>query len=143
MKWGFLLSCLLLETFTGVAQEKAPLGTLSGTVQDPTGAVIAGAQVELKSGDVVVQTTVTDSAGVFKFSRVPSGTYDITVQSAGFEPTDLPLNLTSQAPAPVRVVRLQRYLTKNADTAWLSRGRREQASAIVAAIRGIDNGELD
>src|SRR5581483_11457858 len=60
MKWGFFLSCLLLGTFTGVAQEKAPLGTLSGIVQDPTGAVIAGAQVELKSGDVVLQTTVTD-----------------------------------------------------------------------------------
>src|ERR1043165_3378107 len=53
MKWGFLLSCLLLGTFTGMAQEKSPLGTLSGTVQDPTGAVIAGAQVALKTGDVV------------------------------------------------------------------------------------------
>jgi hypothetical protein len=41
---------------------------------------------------------------------------------------------------PVRAVRVYRYVTKNAETAWLSRGRRDQAAVILAAIRRIDTG---
>jgi len=106
MKWVSLLVLLSLVAITGGArtQNSPSLSTVSGTVQDPTGAIITGAQVELRSGDVAVQTTITDSAGNFKFSRVPSGTYDIKVQSVGFEPVDLPVQITTQAPAPVRVV---------------------------------------
>src|SRR5581483_9934344 len=106
MKWIPLLGFFALIAMTGVAraQDNSPLSTISGTVQDPNGAVIIGAQVELRSGDTVVQTTITDSAGIFKFTKVSFGAYDLNVQSAGFEPADLPVKVTTQTSAPLRVV---------------------------------------
>jgi hypothetical protein len=41
---------------------------------------------------------------------------------------------------PVRIVRVERYFAKNRETAWLSRGRRDQADVIFAAIRAVDAG---
>lgn len=106
MKWIPLLGFFALIAMTGAArtQDNSPQSTISGTVQDPNGAVIVGAQVELRSGDAVVQTTITDSAGIFKFTKVPSGAYDLNIQSAGFEAADLTVKVTTQTPAPLRVV---------------------------------------
>jgi hypothetical protein len=87
---------------TGI-QDKSPQGTVSGTVQDPTGAVIAGARVELRSQTAAVQTTTTDNTGSFKFSRVPSGTYKVQVQSTGFALQTIDLKVGAGSPAPLHV----------------------------------------
>src|SRR5450432_340682 len=60
-------------------------GSLSGTAEDVSGAVIPKATVVLKneaSGDV--RTTTSDSAGYFSLNAVPPATYTITVSAAGF-----------------------------------------------------------
>ncbi len=62
--------------------------TLSGTVEDPTGAVIPGAQATLtgtKTGNK--RTTKANSAGLFVFAAVPTGDYDVRVEMPGFETT--------------------------------------------------------
>ncbi|HTQ60792.1 MAG TPA: carboxypeptidase regulatory-like domain-containing protein [Candidatus Solibacter sp.] len=61
-------------------------GRLSGTVLDPSGASIAGANVNLldQNGQVVAQTT-TDSGGNYSFSSLPSGTYGLQSQKSGFK----------------------------------------------------------
>lgn len=58
---------------------------LSGTTYDQTGAVIPSANVTLKnetSGDT--RQTVSNAQGLFTFSAVAPGTYDLTVSSSGF-----------------------------------------------------------
>ena len=60
-------------------------GTVSGTVTDPSGAVIPGAQVELTnkaSGLKLDQTSAAD--GSFKFFLVPIGTYQALITASGF-----------------------------------------------------------
>ena len=60
-------------------------GSLTGTVQDTSGAVIPNATVEAKNqatGDV--SNTVTTSAGTFRFPELPLGRYDVTVTASGF-----------------------------------------------------------
>ncbi len=59
--------------------------TLNGTAQDTTGAVIVNAKIEAKNeatGDT--RRTISNETGFFAFSGLPSGDYDILVESAGF-----------------------------------------------------------
>jgi hypothetical protein len=61
-------------------------GHLSGAVTDPSGAVIAGANVKLmdENGLVVSQTT-TDSAGNYSFSSLSPGNYRVQTERLGFK----------------------------------------------------------
>jgi hypothetical protein len=60
--------------------------SLGGTVTDTTGAVIPAAQVVLKNeaGDDR-RTSNSNGSGVFSFSAVPTGTYDVTISAPGFK----------------------------------------------------------
>jgi hypothetical protein len=62
-------------------------GTLRGTVTDPSGAVISGAIVTLRSRSGASQTTTADSNGNYFFSGAPAGVADLTIQSPGFRTT--------------------------------------------------------
>ena len=61
--------------------------TISGTIQDPSGAVIAGARIEITGGDLA-QPVVLTSDGVGKFASpdLKPGTYSVRVMRDGFEP---------------------------------------------------------
>jgi len=60
--------------------------TISGTVQDPSGAVIAGARIEITGKDLV-QPVVLSSDGLGKFvsPELKPGTYTVRVARDGFE----------------------------------------------------------
>jgi hypothetical protein len=58
---------------------------VTGTVSDPTGAVIPDAEVTATDEDKAVSRTVsTDSAGKYLVSQLPPGTYRIEVKMTGF-----------------------------------------------------------
>lgn len=62
-------------------------GSLSGTVRDSTGAVVAGAQVTLINESTnESRLTTTNGAGYFTFAAVPAGTYTVAVSAPGFQP---------------------------------------------------------
>lgn len=66
-------------------------GSLSGTVTDPTGAVIAGATVTLR--DVATNhtlTTKTNGSGTYVFNQLPPSHFQLTVTSKGFQTKVLP-----------------------------------------------------
>ncbi len=61
---------------------------IRGVVTDPSGAVIVGVSVELKSGDRVIATAKTDSQGSYALHverEQASGKLELVVSSAGFE----------------------------------------------------------
>jgi Carboxypeptidase regulatory-like domain len=61
-------------------------GSISGTVVDPQGAVVSGAQVKathVSTGAGL--TTKSDSAGLFRFNLIPLGSYKIEVSAQGFK----------------------------------------------------------
>src|SRR5262249_26183320 len=63
-------------------------GSISGTVVDPQGAVVPGAQVKAtETATGKVYTTATDNSGLFRFSLVPAGTYKVEVSASRFKTT--------------------------------------------------------
>src|SRR6478752_2009943 len=61
-------------------------GTFNGTVTDPSGAAIAGATVKIVNPATGLEfNTNTTDAGIYRMPSLPSGTYKITVTSAGFK----------------------------------------------------------
>ncbi len=68
------------------ARAQAQYGTITGTVTDPSGAVVPGAKVVLTNqATSETRTTSTDASGLFSFTTVPRGTYSVTVTHHGFK----------------------------------------------------------
>jgi hypothetical protein len=81
-----LLTLLLFQTPAALAQVDE--GSISGTVQDPTGAVIPNAKVTLVNTDQgLTLTTTTNGAGAYTFSPVRIGHYSVTAAATGFTTT--------------------------------------------------------
>src|SRR5258706_10485778 len=57
---------------------------VQGYVKDSTGAVIAGAAVEIAGPALGSKKTETDSTGFYRFSSLPPGVYTLTVSAKGF-----------------------------------------------------------
>ena len=102
MKWKCVLFLLLLVPSLLFAQG---ITQLSGTVVDTSGAVIAGATVQVRSANGTVQrTTQSDANGSFIISGLSAGNYRLVVSSPGFETKEMPVTIgTTEAPAPLRI----------------------------------------
>jgi hypothetical protein len=76
-------------------------GSISGTVTDPQGALISNAQVKATNTATGAELkTTTDSAGGFRFSLIPTGTYKVEVSAPGFKTltqTDIPVSAGGDA----------------------------------------------
>src|SRR5215471_9065903 len=60
--------------------------TVLGTVTDPSGSAVSGAQVKLVNTQTgVAETTTTGEGGEYRFLSVPIGRYTVTVQAKGFQ----------------------------------------------------------
>jgi Carboxypeptidase regulatory-like domain/TonB dependent receptor len=62
-------------------------GAITGTVEDPSGAVVANADVRIVNQDtgVLTRAVKTDASGSFTATLLPVGTYAVTVKSPGFQ----------------------------------------------------------
>ncbi len=95
-----LLSASLLLWAAGVLAQGSGTCTVTGTVYDPTGAVVSGAKVKLIQATTdASRETVANSSGFFSFIGIPAGTYDVKVEAQGFAAftqTGLPLHINDQ-----------------------------------------------
>ena len=87
-RWTFslaLIVALASVATQGMAQSLFS-GDIQGTITDPSGAVIAGATVALKSTDTGAnQTATTNVSGAYRFSLLKPGHYTVTASEAGFQ----------------------------------------------------------
>src|SRR3954471_24483673 len=73
-------------TLAASVSAQSPLGRLSGSVLDSSGAVLPGATVTLTNeGTAQAQTTTSNESGVFLFPQVPVGTYKLDVSLTSFK----------------------------------------------------------
>jgi hypothetical protein len=84
--WAVLGSAFALMLAGSAMWAQNVNGTLTGTVRDPSGAVVPNATVTMRnqqSGDE--RKTVSNGSGFFSIGAVPPGDYTVTVQAAAFE----------------------------------------------------------
>ena len=71
--------------FAGILSAQAPIGNISGTVKDPSGAVVSAASVRATSAaTAAVRSTTTDAEGYFLLSTLQPGEYSVQVTAQGF-----------------------------------------------------------
>ena len=81
-----LLASIFLLEFP-VAIHAAVGGSISGTVEDRSGAVIPKATIVATNGDTRVrQTVTTNGVGAYSFRTLPVGRYDVDITAPGFRP---------------------------------------------------------
>ncbi|MEO6120168.1 MAG: carboxypeptidase regulatory-like domain-containing protein, partial [Terriglobales bacterium] len=80
-----ILLFLLTLTTSVFAQTQITTGVIQGTVTDPSGAVVAGADVSVKNVDTnFTKRLSTDSDGRFVAVLLPPGRYEVQVSKGGF-----------------------------------------------------------
>jgi len=89
---------LLFLLLTGLAIGQSYLGSITGTVTDPNGAVVPEAQVTLlNEGTGIKSTATTNQEGNYTFGYLAVGTYTVTIVKSGFkEVHSSSLTLTTQ-----------------------------------------------
>jgi hypothetical protein len=104
----FVLSllCALFFVFapTHLRAQNLTTGGITGTVTDPSGAVVPNATVTVKSATKgTTQQTKTNSSGAYQFSFLDPGSYTVTVEAPGFRATTQPVNVTLGQPVTSNV----------------------------------------
>ncbi|MGB9233729.1 MAG: carboxypeptidase-like regulatory domain-containing protein, partial [Terriglobales bacterium] len=80
-----VLAGFLTILCAGYASGESTSGSISGTVLDPSGAVVTNATVEIHNPvSGYDRSTKTDAKGNFSFSNLPSNPYHMTITAAGF-----------------------------------------------------------
>jgi hypothetical protein len=89
--------------FTTVPLRAATGGSISGTVIDPSGAVIPGAVLRLvNTGQQTVYQVISDRQGFYSFPNLPVGRYELTISANKFA-TQRKTNLTVDTDSALRV----------------------------------------
>jgi len=95
--------CAVLGTISANAQSTGN-SVVSGTVLDPSGAVVVGAAVEMRNPvSGFSRSTTTDTAGRFSFPNVPFNPYHLTVAKKGFAPFVQDVDVRSVVPVNLSV----------------------------------------
>ena len=80
------LSAILAAFLSISAWSQTQLATVSGTITDPSGAVVSGVVVTIVSqGTGLKRSTPTDAAGEYRFAGLPTGTYSLRIEKPGFQ----------------------------------------------------------
>ncbi len=89
LRW-LIVGILLIAGFAGASSclwaQSSTTGALRGTVVDPTGAVVPGVTVTLNNITTgQAQVTTTDANGLYGFSLLSPGTYEVDFSAQGFK----------------------------------------------------------
>src|SRR2546421_9055647 len=101
-----LVACALGIAFPGrsLAQSLGNAGTVEGVVVDPSGAMVAGAEVRVAiaiSG--YSQTTHSTSNGSFRLTNIPPNPYHLEVTASGFNVFSQDITIRNAIPVQLKV----------------------------------------
>ncbi len=105
-----IMTLALLSIGATVAMICAPIdlwsaanGGVSGTLHDPSGAVVSGAKITLVNTALKTEyKTISNGQGFYSFPTLPVGHYDLTIKAAGFR-SETKSNLAVDTDAPLRI----------------------------------------
>jgi len=84
---SFVAVCIVILSLSAAGLGQELTATLTGTVTDTSGAVIAGATVLVHSEETGadVRSVITSDIGSFNITNIPAGAYTVTVKNSGFQ----------------------------------------------------------
>lgn len=133
-----LVSLLAFSTSLALAQGGAT-GAITGTVQDPSGGLIASAKVKIVSEATgqVVRDLTTDSSGSFTATLLPVGSYSVGVSAVGFATTKFTgvlvrVTETTQMTAALKVTQATETVTVSAEVATIDTANAATGEALGA-----------
>ncbi len=137
---GFLFGICLTVSPAG-AQSSGIAGTITGSVTDPSGAVVAGASVDVRNRASGFERTVkTDSGGAYKILGVPPNNYHLLVTAAGFQSAQQDINVRTTVPVTVDV---KLTLASEATTINVSGEAADLVENVPVAHTDIDSSTFD
>src|SRR5271166_143131 len=81
-----VLAAALAAIFSVGAWSQTQLATVSGTITDPSGAVVPGVSVTVVSQATgLKRSALTDTAGEYHFAGLPTGSYSLRIEKTGFQ----------------------------------------------------------
>src|SRR5215471_12128149 len=91
---GITISLILLFVLATGAWAQTETGQISGTILDPTGAIVPAATIDLKGLDTgLTRRTTSTSAGTYVFASLLPGRYQVSVSAAGFSRSTQPVEI--------------------------------------------------
>jgi hypothetical protein len=85
---GILLVAIAVSSISISAQQT--LGSINGTVVDPSGAAVPGVTVTVTNSAIgVSRSTTSGASGFYQIFNLPIGSYVVRVERAGFETTEV------------------------------------------------------
>src|SRR5438067_4212349 len=104
LRAAFVVVLYLALGLSAAAQAGGNSTSVTGTVVDPTGAVVPGATVEIRNPvSAFDQSAVTDSSGRFTIPNVPFNPYHLTVTGQGFAPYVQDIEVRSVVPVSLSI----------------------------------------
>jgi hypothetical protein len=87
MRRMFLWSCILPLVFTSALWAQSNRATITGTIVDASGGVIAGVEITATNlGTNVTSSGVSNDAGIYSILNLPAGQYSVKFTKTGFAP---------------------------------------------------------
>jgi hypothetical protein len=100
----FAVTFLTTAVWAADGQSAGNSGSISGTVLDPTGAVVPNATVQIHNPvSHFDRSATTDKTGSFSIPNVPFNPYHMTVTAEGFAPTAQDVDVRSVVPVSLSV----------------------------------------
>lgn len=129
---------LALGVWCATAQESIQYGSISGHVEDPSGAVVQGAKITSTRKDTNISSSLlTDKDGRFRFPYLSVGEYEISVQYPGFTVTTRTVNVRMgsafELPIVLSVAASQNQVDVNAQADLLEAARTQIAGTVSQA----------
>ena len=90
LSFNVLLVLIAILCFSGILLAQSSTATLSGTVEDQNGAIVAGANIALVNvAQRSQRLATTNSEGRFVFPQLAPGQYSVTATRDGFAPVEI------------------------------------------------------
>lgn len=118
---GLFVTLFMLHLLSAGVTAQTTTSTIEGTVKDPRGSVVAGAQMKASSASLAIErTTSTDENGFYRITALPAGTYTLTASGAGFANSnvgsvELTINRTLTLDVQLEVGKVQEQVSVTAD----------------------------
>ncbi len=127
-----------------LARAQSTLGSISGTVQDPSGAVLSGTTITLTNTEThAALTAISTETGAYTLLNLPPGRYDLAASTPGFAPVTA-TGLTLEARQQLRFDVTEKpggvtdTVTVNAITAGVINTENAQISAALSSEAVLD-----